>query len=219
MVISKKNILRLCRYREVLERFKGYGSERILSSDISSAIGTTAVQVRKDFSILGFTGKKKSGYHIETLLGNIHAFMKNKEPQTAVIFGTCTLGMHLVEQQLLLSQAVRICAIVDNGQENACRDATRCYGDIPVIKEDRLLSIVTDEHVRFAIIATPEDKAQHALDTLVMVGIEGVLNLTGVDLKCPKTCMVVSVNIRREFEDLIFRITHRSDSAAKEVIA
>jgi NADH/NAD ratio-sensing transcriptional regulator Rex len=58
--------------------------------------------------------------------------------------------------------------------------------------------------VKFGIITLADKTAQHALDLMVLAGVRGVLSLTPVELKSPKTCFINSVNLFREFENVVF---------------
>jgi len=47
------------------------------------------------------------------------------------------------------------------------------------------------------------------LDMLILAGIKGVLNLSGVELKSSRNCIVNSVNVIQEFERLAYFVYHR----------
>ena len=61
MIVSKKHISRLSRYRKALFRLKELGFVKVFSDNLGEAVGVTASQVRKDFSLFGISGNKRGG--------------------------------------------------------------------------------------------------------------------------------------------------------------
>ncbi|HPN57461.1 MAG TPA: winged-helix domain-containing protein, partial [Candidatus Omnitrophota bacterium] len=56
--VNKNSIPRLVQYKYVLKKVLASGSDRVYSNELADAIGITAAQVRKDFSLFGIMGNK-----------------------------------------------------------------------------------------------------------------------------------------------------------------
>lgn len=65
---DKKFILRLSKYKRVLQQFKALGMERVFSNNLGDAIDVTPTTVRKDFAELNIPGSKRGGYVIDEVL-------------------------------------------------------------------------------------------------------------------------------------------------------
>lgn len=208
MTISSKAISRLPLYRSALHRLKTYSASTVYSCDIADTLGFTAAQVRKDFSVFKFKGKKKVGYKIDLLLENIDALLHKSEAHKAVLCGINQSGsMFLLEQLLAAKQVVIVGAFADPAHATG-DDHLLAEGTIPVKPLKKIVRFVADNNIKFGIITTPGYKAQRELDLLIMAGIKGVLNLSGVELKSPKRCIVNSISVVREFEKLIYLVNH-----------
>jgi redox-sensing transcriptional repressor len=202
MKTSPKAIARLSQYRDILLRFRGYGSRWVYSCDLASAMGSTAAQVRKDFSSFKFAGKKKVGYEVESLLSNIDALLYKDITQSVIIVGLGTLGLCLIREQLLSAKGLKIVAAFDDATDMIKEPGFPA--DIPVYTVDKLVAFVKSHDIQLGIIAVCSDAAQRMLDLMALAGIRGILNLAPVDLKSPKHCFVNSVNLVREFEKTIY---------------
>jgi redox-sensing transcriptional repressor len=198
MKTSHNAIARIPRYRDALCRFKAYGSTTVYSCDIADILGLSAAQVRKDFSMFRFSGRKKVGYHVDRLIADMDLLMRRNETRCAVLCGPAT-----PLELLCASHGIVIAATVGAGARAAKNPA------IPEIPADSLCGFIADNAVRFGIITTPGAGAQRWLDLLVLAGVKGVLNLSGVDLKSSKNCLVASVNVVREFEKMVYLVNNR----------
>jgi redox-sensing transcriptional repressor len=202
MRVSQKAITRLSQYRDILHRFKEYGSQWIYSCDLAAAMGSTAAQVRKDFSIFAIPGKKKVGYEIDTLIKHINTHLQKDSQHTAILAGLSLSGVSLIKEQLLAAQGISIAAAFDAGTAKAA--AKSSLAGVPVMPLDKMIEFVTTHSIKLGIIAATDGSAQRILDLMAMAGIRGVLNLAPTDLKSPRNCVVNSVNLVREFEKMVY---------------
>jgi redox-sensing transcriptional repressor len=204
--ISDKAVSRLSLYRSALLRFKAYGAVKIFSCDLAETLRLTAAQVRKDFSMFGFAGKKKVGYDVNQLIKNIDHLLQKNCSNTAVLCGMGNKGTALFIDHLLAAQGLSITAAFD-GQDRPSSVKTSGLG-IPLLPIEKLINYVAENSIKFGIIATQGKDAQRMLDMLVMAGIKGVLNLSGVEIKAPKRCFITSVSVVREFEKLVYFVNN-----------
>lgn len=211
VIISNKAVSRLSRYRSALLRFKEYGAVKIFSCDLAETLGLTAAQVRKDFSMFKFAGKKKVGYDVNFLLESIDRLLQKNNSTAAVLCRTGNNGSTFFVDQLLAAQGLSIAAAFDE-QTQPQSTATAGSG-IPVYPIENLITYVAENGIQFGIIAAEGKYAQRMLDTLVLAGVKGVLNLSGVEVKAPKRCFVNSIGVVREFEKLVYFVNN--DPGAK----
>ena len=204
MVIGKKAVARLSRYKDALYTYKTYGIDKFYSWDLASTLGLTAAQVRKDFSIFGIEGKKKVGYSVGSLIERIDEILGKNKIHSAVLCGTGLLGKAIVAEGLCAGAQIRLVAAFDDPGEKSGRGA---FG-LPVHPLDDLIGIVRERKVTIGIIAATGTKAQRFLDHLVLAGVSGVLSLAQCELKAPRACVVTTVNLARELEHVIYFVNN-----------
>jgi len=208
MIVSHKAVSRLSLYRSAVRRFKAYGVSKICSCDIAEMLGFTTAQVRKDFSIFRFAGVKKVGYDINRLIINIDRLLQKDHSTAAILCGTGSGGYAFFIDQLLKDQGISIAAAFDDQKYTA---VTTTESGIPVLPLEILIPYITVNTVKFAIIATSGKDAQRMLDILVLAGIKGILNLTGMEIKAPKRCIINTISVVREFDQLIYFVNNSTD--------
>jgi redox-sensing transcriptional repressor len=174
----------------------------VYSDQIASALGITAAQVRKDFSQFGVTGKRKIGYHIDLITGHLNRILGKNDQNTAIIAGFGMLGKAFYNDYFSCESGIRIVAAFDDNVKPAAQHGIDT--DLPVHPLSDLIAFTMKNQVKFGIITLADKTAQHALDLMVLAGVRGVLSLTPVELKSPKTCFINSVNLFREFENVVF---------------
>jgi len=211
MKVGKKAVARLSRYRDALMTFKSYGVDRFYSWDMASALGLTAAQVRKDFSVFNIEGKKKVGYSVDALIGRIGEILGKNKIQTAVLCGTGPLGKAVVDEGLLTGAHVHLIAAFDDpGKKNG----KSTFG-LPVHPLENLTDFVRDNKITIGVIAATNGKAQRFLDHLVLSGVRGVLSLAKGDLKAPRACVVANINLARELENVMYFVNNQQKRAPK----
>ncbi|HNT35953.1 MAG TPA: winged-helix domain-containing protein [bacterium] len=84
MITNKNCIIRLSRYKNALYRLRSLGFVKVFSENLADAVGVTASQVRKDFSLFGISGNRRGGYEVSLLLEKLGCMNR----QIAQIYGT-----------------------------------------------------------------------------------------------------------------------------------
>jgi redox-sensing transcriptional repressor len=202
MKTNRRSVSRLSRYRNALYRFKSYGLTWVYSDQIASALGITAAQVRKDFSQFGLTGKRKIGYHVDLITEHLDRILGKNDQNTAIIAGFGMLGKAFYKDYFSHERGIRIVAAFDENVPAATQHESE--GGLPVYALSSLISYATGNRIRFGVITIADKTAQNALDLMILGGIQGVLSLSPFELKSPKTCFVNTVNVLREFENVVF---------------
>jgi redox-sensing transcriptional repressor len=199
---NQRSVSRLSRYRNSLYRFKSYDVKWVFSEQIATALGITAAQVRKDFSHFGVTGKRKIGYHVDGILELLNKILGKNEQNKAIVAGFGPLGRALYKEYLSRDRGLQVVAAFDETVRTGMRHDDDA--NLPVYPLSGLINYTMANRIRFGVITIADKTAQNALDLMVLGGIQGVLSLSPFELKGPKTCFVNTVNILREFENVVF---------------
>lgn len=195
MKTTKHFIKRLYQYRQALYRLRKLGFVRIYSDDLAEAIGVTAVQVRKDFSLFAISGNKRGGYAVIELINQLNTKLGKNETQKAVLAGAGNIGRALMQYTGFSQEGISVVAAFDIDPLRHDRQSP-----IPVLPIDEMKSFAEREQIITGIIAVPVAAAQQVMDTMVAAGIKGVLNFAPVVLKAPDDVFVDGINLVLELE-------------------
>jgi redox-sensing transcriptional repressor len=205
--INRKIILRLSRYRNTLQRFKALGFTKVFSEYLAESIGSTASQVRKDFSVFGMTGNKRGGYLINDLLDKLNVILGKITTKKVILVGAGNLGKALIKYKGFESDGIRIvaCFDIDPSKWNATLTT-------PVLPLADMENYIRFHGIEIGIIATPDIVAQEVFTRLMESGIRGVLNFAPLQLKNESGCYVHNINLEMELENIIYFVNARPDS-------
>ncbi len=201
MRYAKQTILRLFQYREFLLRAKSIGIKNVYSDTLAEALGSTATQVRKDFSLFGITGNKRAGYKLEDLLNQLNELLGKNKKQKVVIAGAGNLGKALMHYEAFKEEGIEIVALFDN-------DPVKCNENNipPILPIENLYEFIGLNKIELGVIAVPYFAAQQILDLMILAGIKGVLNFAPIYLKTPKDFFINDMNLRLELETVAYFI-------------
>jgi redox-sensing transcriptional repressor len=199
MVTNKNCIVRLSRYKNALYRLRDLGFVKVFSDNLADAIGVTASQVRKDFSIFGITGNRKGGYDVASLIEKLGEILGKGRVEKVVVVGAGHLAAALIHYRGFEKEGIKIEAAFDIDPAKFDKDA-----DIPVFPLDELKSIVSSNNIKVGVLAVPDIAAQRAADVMFDAGIKGIMNFAPIRLKAPNDCTINNVNLEIELENLIY---------------
>lgn len=201
MALVRSDIKRLLQYKLCLLRFKELGVNTIFSHNLGEVAGVTAVQVRKDFSAYGITGKKRGGYNIDNLLTELNKIF-GESRKNVIIFGMGNIGKALAQyNERFIKKNLHIVAgfDIDPSKQN------KSFG-IPIFSPEKLSEIIKRHKVTTAIIAVPFQIAQEVCNMLIAAGIKGILNFAPVILKVPEEIIIDNINLSNKLEGIIYNI-------------
>ena len=199
MKTNKNCVIRLSKYKNALNRLQALGFVKVFSDNLADAIGVTASQVRKDFSIFGISGNKRGGYKIEELIEKINNILGKNELNKVIIVGAGKLGMALLKYKGFEKEGIKIVASFDIDPAKQMDDS-----DVPVLPLEKLNDFVRKNSIRIGIIAVPDMAAQSVADSMFLAGIKGILNFAPIRLKSPEDKVLNNVNLEVELENLIY---------------
>jgi redox-sensing transcriptional repressor len=219
--MDRKLLLRLIKYRRVLNQLKELGLESVFSNNLGDALDITSSLVRKDFSTLGITGNKRGGYNIEEVLDTFDNRLGSDKPIDIIVVGCGNIGKALLKYPGFTKDGLRIVAGFDNDPIKLHKDSA-----VPVLPMEDLEPYVQKEEIKIGIIAVPGGEATGVFQKMVKAGIRGFLNFTPVELKCTKTlaglpecppgCTVHNMNISPELENLFYMVNMKEQTGDGE---
>lgn len=179
---SHPTIRRLPAYLQVLLEYQSTGQENISTTHIAKALELDQVQVRKDLSVTGVTGRPRIGYSVQQLIEKIQNYLGWNMTRDAVVVGVGHLGTALLGYRAFEQHGLRIVTAFDGDVSKAGRSV---HG-IPVLPMDSFSSTVQRLEVKIGILTVPSSAANEVAQQLVAAGIRGIWNFTSVALTLPK---------------------------------
>ncbi len=199
MITNKNCIIRLSRYKNALYRLQALGFVKVFSDNLADAVGVTASQVRKDFSIFGISGNKKGGYQIDLLLEKLNSILGKDQLQKVIVIGAGHIGSALMRYRGFEKEGIKIIAGFDIDPAKINRSNV-----IPVLPLDEAKGFIKAQGIKIAILAVPDIAAQEVSEEISAAGIKGILNFAPLRLKDIEGCVINNVNLEIELENLIY---------------
>ena len=199
MITNKNCVIRLSRYKNALYRLQALGFVKVFSDNLADSVGSTASQVRKDFSLFGISGNKKGGYQIDVLLEKLNSILGKDQIQKVVVVGAGHIGSALMRYRGFEKEGIRIVAGFDIDPSKINRNSA-----VPVLPLEEVKVYIKSQGIKIAILAVPDIAAQQALEMIAGAGVKGILNFAPLRLKDVEGCIINNVNLEIELENLIY---------------
>ena len=199
--LNKELVIRLLKYRRILNQLKNLGFEKVFSNNLGDAIGVAPALVRKDFSLLVLGGNKRGGYNIDYLSEQLNRILGKTREQKIIIVGMGKIGTAIAQYKGFLQGDFEVAAGFDVRPVDL--PATL---ELPVLDLSALPGYAAENHIDVAILSVPEEVATECHRVLKDAGIKGILNFTPVELKTTQNCIIHNINIGVEIETLFFQV-------------
>ncbi len=199
--LNKELVIRLLKYRRILNQLKNLGFEKVFSNNLGDAIGVAPALVRKDFSLLVLGGNKRGGYNIDYLSEQLNRILGKTREQKIIIVGMGKIGTAIAQYKGFLQGDFEVAAGFDIRPVELPPELT-----MPVLALEALPAWAAQNHIEVAILSVPEDQATECHRLLKDSGIKGILNFTPVELKTTQNCIIHNINIGVEIENLFFQV-------------
>jgi len=176
-----KTVERLSEYRRTLLGCLAEGKNYVFSHDLAAMLHITAVQVRRDLMLIGYSSVLRKGYDVKELISTIGTIIDSDEGINVAIIGIGNLGRAVTSYFRGKRSKLNIVASFDNDPQkvNKVISGVKCYH----IQD--MEQIITEMNIRIAILAVPADFAKTTCETVVRYGIKGILNFTTIALNVP----------------------------------
>ncbi len=190
-----KTVERLSEYRRVLLSQLALKKLYIYSYELAALLHVTAVQVRRDLMLIGYSSGLRKGYDIRELIETIGKIIDYEKGLNVAIIGMGNLGRAVASYFRGKRSKLNLVASFDTDplKTNKVISGVKCFDAAEMEK------VIKEMNITIAILTVPPDAARNACDEIVQYGIKGILNFTTVPLK-------VSQGIYLEEYDMITSI-------------
>lgn len=176
-----KTVERLSEYRRTLLTCLDEKRNFIFSHDLASRLHITAVQVRRDLMLIGYSSLHRKGYDVKELIDTISRIIDSDEGMNVAIIGIGNLGRALAGYFKGKRSKLNLVASFDNDPQKINRviSGVKCY---PYNDMER---IIGELKIQITILTVPADFAREIAEEAVRYGIKGILNFTTIPLNVP----------------------------------
>ena len=190
-------------YLRCLQRLNNNGIRTVSSEALSKAAGVKSTQLRKDLTYFGQFGTRGLGYDVDQLSKMISDLLGTNSFQPVILIGVGNLGLALLSYRGFEQEGFEIIAAFDQDTSERSKPIKQ-----PLYEMEKLGEIIKRNGVKMAILSLPVAAAQEVANTLVSLGITGILNFAPIVLHVPEDVMVNNVNLAIELENLSYFIQH-----------
>jgi redox-sensing transcriptional repressor len=204
--IPYSTVVRLAQYLRILERLQAVGTTKISSNELAREAKVNSFLVRKDLSYFGEFGVRGVGYEITSLVREVRRILGLNRERRVVLVGVGHLGRALLSYKGFAEEGFRICGLFDS---DPAKIGTTVR-DLAVRSIFTLEEFIDEEGaVEIGIIAVPAFSAQFVANTLVAVGVKGLLNFAPIPLTVPQDVITVSVDLTTNLEVISYYLSRQ----------
>jgi redox-sensing transcriptional repressor len=203
--LPEKTIGRLSEYRRTLLTCLGKGKTHIYSHELANLHNITAVQVRRDIMLIGYSATLKKGYDVKALINVISGIIDMDEGMNAAIIGVGNLGKAITAYFNGKRSKLKIVATFDIDPEKANRviAGVKCY---PM---SDLKKLIAELDIRIGIMTVPPENATAVAENLVHAGIKGILNYTSTPLNVPQSVYLEEYDMITSLEKVAYFVKQK----------
>jgi redox-sensing transcriptional repressor len=181
MKLPGKTVERLSEYRRTLLDCLKEKKNFIFSHDLAARLHITAVQVRRDLMLIGYSSVQRKGYDVRELIDTIGKIIDSPQSLNVAIVGIGNLGRAVAGYFKGKRSKLNLVASFDNDPQktNKVISGVRCY------PYNDMEKVLTELDIKIAILTVPPDFAREITEDLVRFGMKGILNFTTISLNVP----------------------------------
>jgi len=181
MKLPGKTVERLSEYRRTLLECVREKRNFIFSHELAARLHITAVQVRRDLMLIGYSSVQRKGYDIKALIEAIGTVIDSEESINVAIIGFGNLGRAVAGYFKGKRSKLNLVASFDTDplKVNKVISGVRCY---PYINMEK---VIRELNIKIAILTVPPEFAKEIAEETVRYGIKGILNYTTIPLNVP----------------------------------
>lgn len=206
--IPEKTIERLSEYRRTLLRLHKQGISHIFSHVLAGMHGITAVQVRRDLMLIGFSSDTKKGYDVEVLIEFINGILDSKTTMNIAVIGMGNLGQAITKyfNSKELNLKIIACFDINPDKVGTSIDGIPCYG------MENFEAEVENLDINIVVLSCPTRVASDLVVPIVNAGIKGVLNFTSKPLNFPLGIVVENYDITTLLEKVAYFVKENEEN-------
>ena len=180
-ILPGKTVERLSQYRRSLLICLDDGRDYIFSHELANLHHITAVQVRRDLMLLGYSSVYRKGYPVRKLIDVIGKRLDKRDGQNVAIVGMGNLGTALTHYLSGIRPKLHVVAAFDINPSKIGKS----INGVPCHHVTELQKVIKQQKISIGIMTVPQDSAVEVADELVKIGIKGILNFTHISLDVP----------------------------------
>jgi len=181
MKLPGKTVERLSEYRRTLLECLREQRNFIYSHDLAARLHITAVQVRRDLMLIGYSSVLRKGYDVKELIDKIGTIIDAEESINVAVIGIGNLGRAVAGYFKGKRSKLNLVASFENDplKVNKVISGVKCFS------HNEMERLIKEMNIRIAIITVPPDYAREIAEEAVRFGIKGILNFTTIPLNVP----------------------------------
>ena len=173
--IPEKTIERLSEYRRSLLSCHKQGITHIFSHVLAGMHGITAVQVRRDLMLIGFSSDTKKGYDVKVLIEFINNILDSQNVMNIAVIGMGHLGQAITKYFNSKGLKLRIVTAFDIDPEKV----GTTIDDIPCYHMNQFEEVVSSMDISIVVISSPTRVAPTLVVPIINAGIKRVVYQEG----------------------------------------
>jgi redox-sensing transcriptional repressor len=181
MKLPGKTVERLSEYRRTLLECLNEKRNFIFSHELAGRLHITAVQVRRDLMLIGYSSVLRKGYDVRELIDTIGTIIDFDESINVAVIGIGNLGRAVAGYFKGKRSKLNLVASFDSDPQkiNKVISGVKCYSYSEIEK------MISDLDIKIAILTVPPDYAREISEEVVRFGVKGILNFTTIPLNVP----------------------------------
>ena len=206
--IREKTIERLSEYRRTLLSCHKQGITHIFSHVLAGMHGITAVQVRRDLMLIGFSSDTKKGYDVKVLIEFINNILDSETPINIAVIGMGHLGQAITKYFNSKGLKLHIVAAFDVDEQKVGSEIE----GIPCYHMEQFEDVVAQLDISIVVISSPTRVAPSLVIPIINAGIKGVLNFTSAPLNFPQGIVSQNFDITTTLEKVAYFVKEGDES-------
>ncbi len=180
--LPERTVERLSEYRRTLLKRTYDESTHIYSHDLASIQGVTAVQVRRDLMLIGFSSQTKKGYHVQSLVEHIGSVIDSEDVMKVAMVGMGNIAQAVTSYFHNKRKNLKIVVSFDIDEGKCGKEicGVMCYN----INE--LWERVKEYDIKVLILTLPALEVPAIIEKCAESNIKGILNFTSAIINLGK---------------------------------
>lgn len=200
MSLPEKTVSRLSEYRRILLDCLSKGQTHIFSHELANLNHITAVQVRRDMMLMGFSSMQRKGYDIKELIGAIGHLIDTPEGLNVAVIGVGNFGKAVTGYFRGKRSKLNIVATFDVDSDKV----GRVVGGVKCYHVEDLPKLIKKLNISIGILTVPPEYARSIAEILTVNGVKGILNFTTVPLNMPDHVFLEEYDMITSIEKVAF---------------
>lgn len=177
-VLPETTIERLSEYRRTLLRLAKDNRTHIFSHELGGMHSISAVQVRRDLMLIGFSRDTNRGYDVALLAKFISDILDSEEPQNVAVIGVGNLAQAITHYFNGKRTKLKIVAGFDIDKKKIGYEimGIKCFAI------DEFVERCAELNIKIVLLTCPRSVATQMQGVIEQAGIRGVLNFTSASL-------------------------------------